>query len=165
MRSQPAKDLGFGATGLGDLPWKALGHPLVSGYCVTGSACFVRPSKTGCNPRPCGLGINKPSFWTIRQTMTPTSLDSFVMCIGRSHCPKIHCESVAPFLPTGAQPLKRSRPIVPPLGFVLLARKVVFTKVIRQELEDRPAFKADHAVFLNGFTKVSAVVGKLLVGH
>jgi hypothetical protein len=31
-----------------------------------------------------------------------------------------------------------------------------------QVLEDRPTLKADHAVFLNGLKKVSAVIGKLL---
>jgi hypothetical protein len=31
-----------------------------------------------------------------------------------------------------------------------------------QVLEDGSAFEADHAVFLNGLTKVSTVIGKLL---
>jgi hypothetical protein len=34
--------------------------------------------------------------------------------------------------------------------------------MLRQGLEDAPAFKADHAVFLNGFAKVSTVISKLL---
>jgi hypothetical protein len=37
----------------------------------------------------------------------------------------------------------------------------VFAKMPRQVLEDGTAFKADHAVFLNGFPKVGTVVGKL----
>jgi hypothetical protein len=32
----------------------------------------------------------------------------------------------------------------------------------RQVLEDGSTFKADHAVFLNGLAKVSAVISKLL---
>ncbi len=40
--------------------------------------------------------------------------------------------------------------------------KVVFTEMAGQELEGEIAFKADHAVFLNGFTKVSTVMSKLL---
>jgi hypothetical protein len=38
----------------------------------------------------------------------------------------------------------------------------VFAKMAGEILEDGPALKADHAVFLNGFTKVSAVVGEFL---
>ena len=37
----------------------------------------------------------------------------------------------------------------------------VFAEMARQVLEDRPALKADHPVFLNGLPKVSPVVGKL----
>jgi hypothetical protein len=40
--------------------------------------------------------------------------------------------------------------------------KIVFAKMARQVLKDSPALKADHAVLLNGFTKVSTVISKLL---
>jgi len=38
----------------------------------------------------------------------------------------------------------------------------MLTEMARQVLEVGPALKADHAVFLNGLPKVSAVVSKLL---
>jgi len=37
----------------------------------------------------------------------------------------------------------------------------VFTEMPRQELKDRTALKANHAVLLNGLPKVGAVIGKL----
>jgi len=38
----------------------------------------------------------------------------------------------------------------------------VFAEMAWQVLEDRPALKADHAVLLNGLTKVDAVIVKVL---
>jgi hypothetical protein len=38
----------------------------------------------------------------------------------------------------------------------------VLSQVLRKGFEDGPALKADDAVFLNGLTKVGAVISKLL---
>jgi hypothetical protein len=65
----------------------------------------------------------------------------------------------------GAEPLKWSRPVIPPFGPVLVTRKVVFTEMTGEVLEHGPALKADHAIFLNGLPKVSTVIGKLLGEH
>lgn len=55
-----------------------------------------------------------------------------------------------------------SGPVVVPFSLVVVNREsMLLYNVIRQGLRSPTALKADHAVFLNGLPKVSAVISKL----
>jgi hypothetical protein len=81
MRSRLAKALCSVATGLCDLPWRAL-IPESVPWCD--EMALLQPSKTGSNPRPCSLSSHKPPFWAIRQLMTPASLVCRSLCCDQS---------------------------------------------------------------------------------